>query len=110
VTGSPHHKDGLSAYQQYIRFLHRKQSPLTDQEHFEAPYWDYLQAPLQPLMDNLESQTYETFERDPVKYREYERACFEGKTVSLHRPRGLSRLLTQPPKREEVLMIIWREY
>ena len=27
----------------------------------------------QPLMDNLESQTYEIFERDPIKYREYER-------------------------------------
>ena len=26
----------------------------------------------QPLMDNLESQTYEVFEKDPVKYREYE--------------------------------------
>lgn len=35
---------------------------------------DYLQAPLQPLMDNLESQTYEAFEKDPVKYRQYERA------------------------------------
>ena len=23
-------------------------------------------------MDNLESQTYETFERDPVKYERYE--------------------------------------
>ncbi len=33
-----------------------------------------LQAPLQPLMDNLESQTYETFERDPIKYRNYENA------------------------------------
>lgn len=32
------------------------------------------QAPLQPLMDNLESQTYETFERDPVKYARYEDA------------------------------------
>jgi protein arginine N-methyltransferase 5 len=32
------------------------------------------QAPLQPLMDNLESQTYETFERDPIKYRNYEDA------------------------------------
>ena len=31
------------------------------------------QAPLQPLMDNLESQTYETFERDPVKYKQYEK-------------------------------------
>ena len=25
-------------------------------------------------MDNLSTQTYEVFERDPVKYREYERA------------------------------------
>jgi hypothetical protein len=25
-------------------------------------------------MDNLESQTYETFERDPIKYRNYEDA------------------------------------
>lgn len=25
-------------------------------------------------MDNLESQTYEAFEKDPVKYRQYERA------------------------------------
>ena len=27
------------------------------------------QAPLQPLKDNLESQTYETFEKDPIKYQ-----------------------------------------
>lgn len=39
---------------------------------FEAPYLDYLQAPLQPLMDNLESQTYETFEQDNFKYDQYE--------------------------------------
>ena len=32
------------------------------------------QAPLQPLQDNLESQTYETFERDPVKYKQYQEA------------------------------------
>jgi len=24
-------------------------------------------------MDNLESQTYEIFERDPIKYRQYQR-------------------------------------
>lgn len=41
---------------------------MTYEEHFTAPYRDFLQAPLQPLMDNLESQTYETFEKDPVKY------------------------------------------
>jgi len=30
---------------------------VTDQEEFENPYLDYLQMPLQPLADNLESQT-----------------------------------------------------
>lgn len=39
-------------------------------------YEDYLQCPLQPLMDNLESQTYEVFEKDPVKYNEYQRAIY----------------------------------
>ena len=33
-----------------------------------------LQAPLQPLQDNLESQTYETFEKDQTKYDTYEAA------------------------------------
>ena len=31
---------------------------------------------LQPLMDNLESGTYEVFEKDPVKYREYQNAIY----------------------------------
>ena len=34
----------------------------------------HLQNPLQPLMDNLESGTYEVFEKDPVKYSEYQKA------------------------------------
>uniref|UniRef100_A0A0D9YM38 Protein arginine N-methyltransferase n=1 Tax=Oryza glumipatula TaxID=40148 RepID=A0A0D9YM38_9ORYZ len=37
-------------------------------------YRDFLQSPLQPLMDNLEAQTYETFEKDTVKYTQYQRA------------------------------------
>lgn len=37
---------------------------------------DYLQVPLQPLMDNLDSHTYEVFEKDPVKYSEYQRAIY----------------------------------
>ena len=36
-----------------------------------AGYRDFLQAPLQPLQDNLESSTYETFERDSPKYSAY---------------------------------------
>lgn len=43
---------------------------------FARGYEDYLQCPLQPLMDNLESQTYEIFEKDPVKYREYQNAIY----------------------------------
>lgn len=27
-------------------------------------------------MDNLESQTYEVFERDPIKYKMYQEVCF----------------------------------
>ena len=67
-------------------------------QQFARGYEDYLQCPLQvqyaplhftaarsstrdlrldpilaqPLMDNLESQTYEVFEKDPVKYSEYQ--------------------------------------
>lgn len=35
---------------------------------------NFLQAPLQPLQDNLESQTYETFEKDVTKYACYQAA------------------------------------
>ena len=30
----------------------------------------------QPLADNLQSTTYQTFEQDPVKYNNYEEATF----------------------------------
>ena len=65
---------GLLPYLQYVTHLSTRRAPLSDGERFVAPYLDFLQAPLQPLMDNLESQTYETFERDPVKYAQYESA------------------------------------
>lgn len=58
----------------YVRYLQRKQPPKTAIERFGAGYQDYLQAPLQPLADDLESVTYEVFEKDPVKYDCYERA------------------------------------
>ena len=58
----------------YVRNLQRKQPPRTTLERFGAGYQDYLQGPLQPLSDNLESLTYEVFEKDPVKYDLYEHA------------------------------------
>ena len=45
---------------QYLVYLASKLPKLDERARYESPYYDYLQAPLQPLMDNLESQTYET--------------------------------------------------
>ncbi|EGO24309.1 hypothetical protein SERLADRAFT_356020 [Serpula lacrymans var. lacrymans S7.9] len=82
VRSGTHSKGGESAYSQYIRHL-EKSSPVVQAalkagtvENFAQGYQDYLQAPLQPLMDNLQSITYQTFERDPVKYRNYEEAIY----------------------------------
>lgn len=64
----------LKSYLDYIAFLYQKMDPLPEHERFELGYRDYLQSPLQPLMDNLEAQTYEIFEKDTVKYSQYQRA------------------------------------
>ncbi|KAK2737220.1 methyltransferase protein [Onygenales sp. PD_40] len=58
----------------YMRNLQQKQPNRTPMERFGVGYQDYLQAPLQPLTVNLESITYEVFEKDPIKYEWYERA------------------------------------
>lgn len=58
----------------YVRNLQQRQPQRTPIERFGVGYQDYLQAPLQPLTVNLESITYEVFEKDPIKYEWYERA------------------------------------
>ncbi|KAH9972795.1 PRMT5 arginine-N-methyltransferase-domain-containing protein [Lactifluus volemus] len=82
TTTGLHVKGGETAYLQYVRHLD-KTSPTVVQaktagtvEHFARGYQDYLQAPLQPLMDNLQGTTYQTFEQDPVKYQKYEEAVY----------------------------------
>jgi len=74
VRGNINHPKGISVYQKYVTWLWKQVPALSELLRFERPYWDYLQSPLQPLMDNLESQTYETFEKDPIKYQKYEEA------------------------------------
>ena len=90
ISGAPHNNNSnnnsnssskensmygdLSAYRDCIEDVRRSIPAMTPQEVFESPYYDFLQAPLQPLADNLESQTYEVFEKDPVKYVRYEEA------------------------------------
>ena len=74
VSGSPKHPEkGMKAYQQYMEHLWSQQDAPDQVTLFAKGYEDYLQCPLQPLKDNLESQTYEVFEKDPVKYSQYEK-------------------------------------
>lgn len=42
-------------------------------------------------MDNLESQTYEIFEKDPVKYREYQSATYEAIKAIVSKIKGEER-------------------
>ncbi|GAA6058643.1 hypothetical protein JCM10212_004054 [Sporobolomyces blumeae] len=82
---SLHPSGGNLAYAQYIRFLYRKSNELVPVEEYAQGYMDHLQQPLQPLMDNLEGETYEGFEKDPIKYRQYEEAVYR---ALLDRPDG----------------------
>lgn len=72
-----HSSGGENAYAQYLRYIHRRSTPLDPVEQYAQGYMDHLQSPLQPLMDNLEGETYEGFEKDPIKYRQYEEAVFQ---------------------------------
>lgn len=73
TTSNPLIKDP-TPHLSYMRNLQAKQPVLNPLDRFGNGYQDYLQAPLQPLTVNLESVTYEVFEKDPVKYAWYERA------------------------------------
>ncbi|KAG4305086.1 hypothetical protein PORY_001256 [Pneumocystis oryctolagi] len=68
--------DDSLPYLQHLRDLEQNMGPATAMEAFADGYQDYLQVPLQPLADNLESVTYGVFEKDHVKYRLYETAIY----------------------------------
>ncbi|KAF8992848.1 PRMT5-domain-containing protein [Cyathus striatus] len=82
VSSGNHSRGGEAAYTQYVKHLERTSTVVQAAqregtvENFAQGYQDYLQAPLQPLMDNLQSVTYHTFEQDPVKYSQYEEAMY----------------------------------
>nr|CAD7587186.1 unnamed protein product [Timema genevievae] len=75
VTGAVRH-GSITYYQQYLDHIWQRMSAIDPLLAFARGYEDYLQCPLQPLMDNLETHTYEVFEKDPTKYNEYERAIY----------------------------------
>lgn len=74
LTGACRVDTGIQSYYQYLDHLYQSRPPPTGMDSFAKGYNDYLQNPLQPLMDNLDSHTYEIFEKDPLKYQEYEQA------------------------------------
>ncbi|KAJ1977489.1 hypothetical protein H4R34_003563 [Dimargaris verticillata] len=77
-------------HQKFLRYLAQMQDDMSSLEKFAAGYKDYLQSPLQPLMDHLESATYATFEQDPIKYQLYEKRFWTvfQRTTNSHTGRG----------------------
>ncbi|KAA0718812.1 Protein arginine N-methyltransferase 5 [Triplophysa tibetana] len=76
-TGANRHSEkDMRSYLQYLEYLNQNRPAPNAYEMFARGYEDYLQSPLQPLMDNLESQTYEVFEKDPIKYSQYQQAVY----------------------------------
>ncbi|XP_053601110.1 protein arginine N-methyltransferase 5 isoform X1 [Plodia interpunctella] len=68
-----------SNVQFYLQYLYRvwKRQPNSSNDpmlSYAKGWEDYLQTPLQPLADNLDTHTYNVFEKDPVKYDQYQRA------------------------------------
>ncbi|XP_068423602.1 protein arginine N-methyltransferase 5 [Clinocottus analis] len=77
-TGANRHTEkNFQSYLQYLEYLNQNRPAPNSYELFAKGYEDYLQSPLQPLMDNLESQTYEVFEKDPIKYSQYQQAVYK---------------------------------
>lgn len=68
---------GATSYLLYVRHLVKIRPKPTAIEAYSEGYYDLLQVPPQPLVGNLESSTYEVFERDPVKYAQYGEAIYK---------------------------------
>ncbi|GAB67175.1 arginine N-methyltransferase 5 [Plasmodium cynomolgi strain B] len=69
----------------YLKRLFMSVENFDNETLFDSAYWDYLQIPLQPLKDNLPSQTYEIFEKDRTKYEQYELAISKYLSVELQK-------------------------
>lgn len=81
LAGQPAAHRGVTSclpYLQYLQHLRQRDAVTAILDSHEATlerdYLDQLQRPLQPLKDHLENVTYETFEKDPVKYARYQQA------------------------------------
>lgn len=73
IEGPRHEGQPWSAYRDHLESI-RKTAPCTENELLFMSSIDFLQRPMQPLQDQLHSSNYELFEKDPVKYKQYELA------------------------------------
>ncbi|KAJ8734133.1 hypothetical protein PYW07_014684 [Mythimna separata] len=69
----------------YLHYLFRiwKRRPYVGDDPmlcYARGWEDYLQTPLQPLADNLDTHTYNVFEKDPIKYDQYQKAIAQALT------------------------------
>ena len=69
--------DVLDNYYNYLSHLFNTHDDFNPDMRANFSFRNYLQSPLQPLADNLEAATYETFENDTIKYERYEEACYK---------------------------------
>jgi protein arginine N-methyltransferase 5 len=101
------HMPPLNAFVGYLRYLERQQPPYSAMETpVLTNFQDWLQPPLQPLADNLESATYEVFEGDPVKYDQYEKAVFEAMTEWKELKKPTSSATPENPSNPELIVTV----
>lgn len=77
IMKTRHPNDKTDDHYNYITYLFKTHDKLDEDDRIEVNYRNYLQSPLQPLADNLESSTYEVFENDKIKYDIYEDSLYK---------------------------------
>lgn len=73
----PDTEGDLSLYVRYLHFLGKKLYVQDTMSEFVQGCEDFLQNPLQPLTEHLETNIYEVFEKDQVKYDTYQNAVYK---------------------------------
>lgn len=89
IEGPCHEGQRYSAYRDCLEKI-KNATPLSEFELFLQPSMDYLQRPMQPLQDQLHSSNYAIFEKDPVKYAQYEKAIRQALTERHNSPKKVT--------------------
>ncbi|XP_033223876.1 protein arginine N-methyltransferase 5 [Belonocnema kinseyi] len=102
ITGANRYRN-ISYYYHYLDYIWKSWQNDGPIERYARGYEDCLQCPLQPLMDNLESGTYEVFEKDPVKYSQYQLAIYQ---ALLHKDAANNKKDENEELRPVIIMVV----